>query len=75
MIDLPEAAVKAFGTTMDKASDTIGRCCGKCGSQLRLITSMLEPKSGKTFNVLLCDCGEKTWTADKARTGLSEAPR
>jgi len=74
MINLPEAAVKALCTTMDKASDMIRPCCSKCGSQPRLITSMLEPKSGKTFHMLLCDCGEKTWTADKKATA-GMAPR
>jgi hypothetical protein len=76
MINLHEAAVKAFGTTMDKASDMIRPCCSKCGSQPRLITSMLEPKSGKTFHMLLCECGEKSWTADnKVTVGISDAPQ
>ena len=53
---------------MEKANDTIRPCCNKCGNTLRLITSMLEPRSGKTFHMLLCDCGEKSWT-DNANNG------
>ena len=75
MIDLPEAAVKASCATMEKGSDMIRACCSKCGSQPRLITSMLEPKSGKTFHMLLCDCGEKTWTAENQAAGGVAAPR
>ena len=63
---MPEAVVKALCAKMEKAHDTIRPRCNKCGSQPRLITSMLEPKSGKTFHMLLCDCGEKSWTSDNA---------
>jgi hypothetical protein len=75
MIDLHEAAGRASCTTMEKGSDMVRACCSKCGSQPRLITSMLEPKSGKTFHMLLCDCGEKTWTADNKTAAGVAAPR
>jgi hypothetical protein len=76
MINLPEAVVKASCTDMEKAPDTIGQGCSKCGKALRPITSMLEPKSGRTFHMLVCECGEKSWTADnKAAVGISDAPR
>jgi hypothetical protein len=52
---------------MEKTPDTVHQRCGKCGRTLRLITSMLEPKSGKTFHMLLCECGEKSWTAEQKR--------
>jgi hypothetical protein len=61
---LAEATANAFGTTMEKTHDTILQRCSKCGKALRLITSMLEPRSGKTFHMLLCECGEKSWTAE-----------
>jgi hypothetical protein len=64
MFNCPEAAAKAFCKNMEKAPDTIHERCGKCGKTLRLITSMLEPRSGTTFHVFLCDCGEKSWSAD-----------
>jgi hypothetical protein len=48
---------------MEKTADTIAQRCSKCGKTLRLITSMLEPKSGKVYYMLLCECGEKSWTA------------
>jgi hypothetical protein len=61
---------------MEKAPDTIRQHCSKCGKALRPITSMLEPKSGKTFHMLLCECGEKSWTADnKVTVGISDAPQ
>ena len=76
MIDLREATVKASCINMKKAPDTICQRCSKCGKALRPITSMLEPKSGKTFHMLLCECGEKSWTADnKVTVGISDAPQ
>jgi hypothetical protein len=75
MIDLHEPVVKASCAAMEKGPDIFRACCSKCGRQPRLITSMLEPKSGQTFHMLLCDCGEKTWTADNKKAAGIAAPR
>lgn len=40
-------------------------------TQLRrapLIVTMLDPKSGRTYRMFRCECGEKFWTANR---GLS----
>ena len=50
---------------MEKIADTVQQRCSKCGRLLRLVTSMLEPKSGKIFHMYLCECGEKSWTAER----------
>ncbi len=31
--------------------------CRNCGSKPRLICKMLDPKSGKTVRLFLCQCG------------------
>lgn len=49
---------------MEKIGDSIQQRCTRCGKPLRPVTSMLEPKSGKTFRVYQCDCGEKSWTEE-----------
>jgi hypothetical protein len=49
---------------MDKIVDQIQQRCIRCGKALRPVTSMLEPKSGRIFHMYLCECGEKSWTAE-----------
>jgi hypothetical protein len=68
MFNCPKRRQRRFCTVMEMVPDTIRQRCSTCGNTLRLITSMLEPRSGKTFHMLLCDCGEKSWTADNANS-------
>jgi hypothetical protein len=35
--------------------------CSKCGKAYSLLTSLLDPKSGKTVRLFRCECGEHTW--------------
>ena len=49
---------------MEKTLESIRQRCARCGNPMRPVTSMLEPKSGKIFHMLQCECGEKSWTAE-----------
>jgi hypothetical protein len=40
--------------------------CLKCGEQPKFITSMLNLSAGRTFHMFECQCGDKTWTSEKA---------
>jgi|1186.fasta_scaffold37632_2 hypothetical protein len=46
---------------MTKPSDNIDLLCQKCGGQVRFVTSLLDSKSGKTYRIYRCDCGEQNW--------------
>jgi hypothetical protein len=35
--------------------------CKECGKQPRFVTSILDPLTGRTFQMIKCQCGEKTW--------------
>ena len=39
--------------------------CQKCGAQPKFIASLLEPRSGRTYHMFQCDCGDKSWIAEK----------
>jgi hypothetical protein len=35
--------------------------CPKCGEQLKLITEIFNPVTGRLVHLLGCKCGETTW--------------
>lgn len=39
------------------------RC--KCGNQPIIIRKMMDPRTGKAFHMLECDCGERSWTESR----------
>jgi hypothetical protein len=41
------------------------RACNGCGEKPALITSMLNPRNGRTVRMFKCACGEQTWSEDK----------
>jgi hypothetical protein len=43
-----------------RAPEPMFACCETCGKQPRRVSSMLDPPTGRTFDVLKCQCGEKT---------------
>src|SRR5262245_53340096 len=51
--------------------------CTRCGKQPRFLTSMLDPKVGRTFHMFQCECGDKSWTPEKktTRRPAHETPR
>jgi hypothetical protein len=59
---------------MEKIADSVQQCA-RCGKTLRPVTSMLEPKSGRTFHMYLCECGEKSWTAQTSGRCDDQMPR
>ena len=44
-----------------KPQDKSDLRCRKCSGQVRFVTRLLDPKSGKTYGIFQCDCGEQTW--------------
>jgi hypothetical protein len=42
------------------------RTCNYCGEKPALVLKMLNPISGRTVHMLKCECGEQTWSEDKA---------
>jgi hypothetical protein len=38
-----------------------GPRCPTCSAFPRLLTSMLQPRSGKTVKLYRCDCGQRIW--------------
>jgi hypothetical protein len=41
--------------------------CLKCGEQSQFITSMLDPPTGRTFHMFECQCGNRTWIAERMK--------
>ena len=39
------------------------RC--RCGAQPKLLRKMMDPRTGMTVRMFECQCGERSWTADK----------
>jgi hypothetical protein len=50
---------------MEKQQPTSPRCL-ECGEQPKLTTSMMDPSKGRVLHVFDCNCGNKTWTSEKA---------
>jgi hypothetical protein len=46
-------------------TETPAPLCAKCGKHLNLHNSILEPKSGRTFNLFKCECGNTSYTSEK----------
>jgi hypothetical protein len=42
------------------------RICSQCDKKPTLVRAMLNPKSGRTVRMFKCECGEQTWSEDKA---------
>jgi hypothetical protein len=42
------------------------RTCNQCSKKPALLRTMLNPKNGRTVRMFKCECGEQTWTEDKA---------
>ena len=40
--------------------------CPKCGEQLKLITEIFNPVTGRLVNLLGCKCGETTWIPERS---------
>jgi hypothetical protein len=40
--------------------------CNQCGKKPALVRSMLNPQNGRTVCMFKCECGEQTWSEDKA---------
>jgi hypothetical protein len=39
------------------------RC--KCGAPPRIVRKMMDPRTGMTFHMFECQCGERSWTEAK----------
>jgi len=35
--------------------------CTRCGKKPAFVTSMLDPKTGRTIHVVQCECGDISW--------------
>jgi len=44
-----------------RAQQPVSDRCKECGTQPRFVTSILDPLTGRTFPMVKCQCGEKTW--------------
>jgi hypothetical protein len=44
-----------------RAQQPVSNGCKECGKQPRFVTSILDPLTGRTFQMIKCQCGEKTW--------------
>lgn len=44
---------------------TLGEPQCKCGAQPRVVRKMMDPRTGMTFRVFECRCGERSWTEAK----------
>jgi hypothetical protein len=42
------------------------RTCSQCDRKPAMVRSMLNPKTGRTVRMFKCECGEQTWSEDKA---------
>jgi hypothetical protein len=40
--------------------------CSTCGEQPKFTTNMLDPRTGRTFHMFDCQCGNRTWISEKA---------
>lgn len=40
------------------------RRCSRCDAQPKLVSRMLDPKTGHTVRMFRCQCGEQTWASD-----------
>jgi hypothetical protein len=40
--------------------------CSHCGDKPKLLRKMLNPQNGRTVRMFKCDCGEQSWSEDKA---------
>src|SRR6516225_10209809 len=40
--------------------------CTRCGKQPEFVTSMLDPKAGRIVLMFQCQCGNTSWTSEKA---------
>jgi hypothetical protein len=40
--------------------------CSKGGEQPKFITNMLDPPTGRTFQMFDCQCGNRIWISEKA---------
>jgi|SRR6516164_11200194 hypothetical protein len=39
--------------------------CMRCGNQAAFVTSMLDPKTGRTMYMVRCQCGDISWMSGK----------
>jgi hypothetical protein len=42
------------------------RTCSRCGKKPAMALAILNPKNGHTVRMFKCECGEQTWSEDKA---------
>jgi hypothetical protein len=42
------------------------RACSFCDKKPALLRTMLNPQGGRTVRMFKCECGEQTWSEDKA---------
>jgi hypothetical protein len=42
------------------------RACGRCDKMPALVRTMLNPRNGRTVRMFKCECGEQTWSEDRA---------
>jgi hypothetical protein len=40
--------------------------CSSCDKKPAMVRTMLDPQSGRTVRMFKCECGEQTWSEDKA---------
>src|ERR1700724_756016 len=48
----------------DRQKPTSPRCV-RCGEQPKFAASMLDPPTGRTFQMFECVCGARTWISEK----------
>jgi hypothetical protein len=65
--NLPADLLAAFSVSMETQIRTrpTSPCCLKCGNEPRFITSILDPRTGRTFRMFECECGDRTWISEK----------
>lgn len=42
------------------------RACSQCDKKPAVVRTMLNPHNGRTVRMFKCECGEQTWSEDKA---------
>ena len=47
------------------APKTVGEPQCKRGNQPRIVRKMMDPKTGISFRMFECRCGERSWTESK----------
>jgi len=57
-----------------RAPEPMAACCERCGSEPRRVSSMLDPPTGRTFHLLKCQCGEKTFISLSADIAARSTP-